>query len=103
MVKFQHKRFAFMLHYLSLSDISLGLHISLDEKNIEIHLPFCYIRIGWQSEWKLFNYTSYHRIIKTNNKNGLIFPESEITKWLPIQKYINRKKNKEIKDGNANT
>lgn len=30
------------------SEISLGVHVSLIDPNIEIHLPFLFARIGWQ-------------------------------------------------------
>lgn len=27
--------------------ISLGIHLDYSKPNIEIHLPFCFLRIGW--------------------------------------------------------
>jgi hypothetical protein len=31
--------------------LSLGFHISFKDPNIEIHLPFGYIRIGWKEKF----------------------------------------------------
>jgi len=32
-------------------DISLGIHISLECPNIEIHLPFGFFRVGWEIKY----------------------------------------------------
>jgi hypothetical protein len=29
-------------------EISLGLHVCLVDPNIEVHLPFFFVRLGWQ-------------------------------------------------------
>lgn len=42
------KQFVCFLHFLGLENIQLGFHINLMEPNVELHLPFCFIRIGWQ-------------------------------------------------------
>lgn len=31
--------------------LSLGLHISFFQPNIEIHLPFGFVRVGWVKHW----------------------------------------------------
>lgn len=42
------REFIIHFHFVGWSDISLGVSISLTMPNIEIHLPFCWLRIGWQ-------------------------------------------------------
>lgn len=32
--------------------LSLGFHVCLSAPNIEIHIPFGFIRIGWHRNWK---------------------------------------------------
>jgi hypothetical protein len=33
--------------------LNIGFHISFQDPNIEIHLPFGFIRIGWKEKWPL--------------------------------------------------
>lgn len=42
----------FVMHYwfVGWDCISLGAHVSLRDPNIEIHLPFGFIRVGWELE-----------------------------------------------------
>jgi hypothetical protein len=42
------RKFVCYLHSSGLDNISLGIHVNWLLPNIEIHLPFCFIRIGWQ-------------------------------------------------------
>jgi hypothetical protein len=42
-----NKEFISVYYFLSFSYLSLGFHIDLSSPNIEIHLPFGFIRIGW--------------------------------------------------------
>ena len=47
------KQFVYFLHQTS--EISLGISIDFKSPNLEIHLPFCFIKIGWQgihTNWK---------------------------------------------------
>jgi hypothetical protein len=37
-------------HWVSLSNISLGINVCFYPFNIELHLPFSFIRLGWV--WK---------------------------------------------------
>lgn len=46
--KMYHRRFVCYVHVLGVEHISFGIHIHLTSPNIELHLPFCFIRIGWQ-------------------------------------------------------
>ena len=39
-------KWAFYYYFIKFYHISLGLHIDLYQPNIEIHLPFGFIRIG---------------------------------------------------------
>ena len=41
------KRFVCYFWFVRWDCISLGLHVSLARPNIEIHLPFGFVRIGW--------------------------------------------------------
>ena len=50
--------------FVDWSCISLGLHIGLKQPNIEIHLPFGFMRIGW----------------KTYTEDEIILNEDEINK-----------------------
>ncbi len=40
-------RFCCYLHVTSWAHISGGFHFDLSGPNFEIHLPFCFIRMGW--------------------------------------------------------
>jgi hypothetical protein len=41
-----HRHFVAYFHVTAFSHVSLGVHLSLLSPNIEIHLPFGFIRIG---------------------------------------------------------
>lgn len=41
------RKSAFYFHFVGWSCLSLGFHIDVHKPNIEIHLPFGFIRIGW--------------------------------------------------------
>jgi hypothetical protein len=41
------KKFVHTYYFVGWDDINLGIHISLTMPNIEIHLPFGFIRLGW--------------------------------------------------------
>lgn len=47
----ESRGFGFVCHWLGWTSIQLGFHLDLRMKNIEIHLPFCYIRIGYESKF----------------------------------------------------
>lgn len=42
------RRFVCYLWFVGWDCISLGLHVCWSQPNIEIHLPFCFIRFGWK-------------------------------------------------------
>jgi len=44
----RNKRFACYFWFVGWDCISLGGHICLRNPNIEIHLPFGFVRIGWE-------------------------------------------------------
>lgn len=39
----------FHFHFVGWLNIQLGIHINFEMQNIEIHLPFCFFRIGKES------------------------------------------------------
>ena len=41
------KQFIAFFYFVAWDCVSLGLHVSFKNPNIEIHLPFGFIRIGW--------------------------------------------------------
>ncbi len=41
-------------YFVSWYSISLGLSIDFQVKNIEIHLPFGFIRVGYDSIWDYY-------------------------------------------------
>jgi len=44
-----------IFHFVSLSDISLGIHVCLYPFHIEMHVPFGFFRVGWQRKVKSWN------------------------------------------------
>ena len=50
----KERKFICFIHFIGLDNISLGLSINWHCPNLEIHLPFCFIKIGWQCTytWK---------------------------------------------------
>ena len=44
----RRRGFVMYFHFLGWWALSLGLHIDIESPNIEIHLPFGFIRVGWQ-------------------------------------------------------
>lgn len=55
MTKLKNKIFRFYFHFVGWDCISLGGHICFGAPNIEIHLPFGFIRIGWELDWSNMN------------------------------------------------
>jgi hypothetical protein len=43
-----NRRFVAKFHFNSWLHISLGLHVDLESPNVEIHVPFGFVRIGWE-------------------------------------------------------
>jgi hypothetical protein len=41
------REFVAYFHFVSFSHLSLGFHLDIVSPNIEIHLPFGFVRIGW--------------------------------------------------------
>ena len=46
------KEFIAYFHCSGLTHISLGFHFDWSKPNIEIHLPFGFIRIGWTEAYE---------------------------------------------------
>lgn len=42
-----NRRFCCYFFFVGWDCISIGLHVCISKPNIEIHLPFGFIRIGW--------------------------------------------------------
>lgn len=51
------KIFVFYYFFVSWYCISLGFHIDLENPNLEIHLPFGFIKIGWEKTNEIVNKT----------------------------------------------
>ena len=45
----KNRKVSILFHFLGFGSISLGFHIDIIMMNMEIHLPFCFIRIGKSS------------------------------------------------------
>ena len=54
------KQFIAYYYINGFDNLSLGFHISLSMPNIEIHVPFGFIRIGWEN--KMQHSTSADRL-----------------------------------------
>ena len=52
MFKVLNRQFVAYFHFVDWSCLSLGLHVDWRCPNIEIHLPFGFIRIGWQCTYE---------------------------------------------------
>jgi len=49
----QDRLFAVVFHFCGWHAIQLGFHIDLKMRNIEAHLPFCFIRVGMESAYRM--------------------------------------------------
>ena len=47
-MKIIDREFVCYFHFVSWRCLSLGFHIDLQNPNIEMHVPFGFIRIGWK-------------------------------------------------------
>src|ERR1041385_7253344 len=45
------RRFCFYFYFVGWDCLSLGFHVCLSMPNIEIHLPFGFVRAGWCEIW----------------------------------------------------
>lgn len=59
-------------HFVHWGAISLGFHIDLRMRNVEIHLPFGFFRIGRESMWKevFYGIPKEYKQFKKNKKYG---------------------------------
>jgi len=57
------KEFVAYFYCNGFDHVSLGLHFDWVMPNIEIHLPFGFIRIGWVEKWENFNHQSQYRFL----------------------------------------
>ena len=44
------KRLGFRWHFVGWDCLSLGFHVCFSMPNVEIHLPFSFVRAGWIEE-----------------------------------------------------
>lgn len=51
------RQFVCCLYWLGLDHWSLGLHVHWLSPNIEVHLPFCFFRFGWQGTYRWSRHT----------------------------------------------
>jgi len=47
-LKVTERKFVFYIHWQNLTQINFGISFDLMSPNIEIHLPFMFIKIGWE-------------------------------------------------------
>lgn len=52
-----YKKFVCLWHFVGWELISIGISIDLNSPNIEIHLPFGFIRIGMEKRYRKFKPT----------------------------------------------
>ena len=76
MGKVVSRKFIAYFHFVGWDCFSLGLHVCLRSPNIEIHLPFGFIRVGWQanreiSEDKYVGMLNRTFGIKPDNKQAI--------------------------------
>ena len=50
MAKLLKRKFVYYIHFTPVN-INFGISIDFISPNIEIHLPFCFLKIGWQGIW----------------------------------------------------
>ena len=67
-----HKKFVAYFFHSSFALINLGICIDIASPNIEIHLPFGFIRIGWQTY-----------LIKTDDKARLKVGREKVFGYIP--------------------
>jgi hypothetical protein len=48
MMPIRERAFVCYIAFIGWDNISLGLHLNWRCPNVEVHLPFCFIRVGWQ-------------------------------------------------------
>lgn len=60
----KEKRFKIQFHFIDFYNISFGINICLSEPNIELHLPFSFIRIG-------LHLSDNKRIFEISSKKGI--------------------------------
>lgn len=68
------QRFSVLWFFNGFNELSLGFHLSLNAKNIEIHLPGGFLRVGMQTADKLFVATSSYKV-RLENSKPLDLPE----------------------------
>ena len=43
-----NRKFVCYFHFTGFYDLSLGVHVSISQPNIELHIPFGFFRLGWK-------------------------------------------------------
>lgn len=59
------KKFVLMWTFIGWRDISLGFHVCLGELYFDIHIPFGWLRIGWEDRPRRL-------IVAQNSRHGLL-------------------------------
>jgi hypothetical protein len=49
------KKFVCYFHFVGWDCLSVGGHVCLSKPNVEIHLPFGFIRVGWIEDYVAAN------------------------------------------------
>ena len=52
----KRKRFTIYFHFVGWASIQLGIHFDFYMLNMELHLPFCFIRLGYDTPVKVTQY-----------------------------------------------
>jgi len=50
-IEIRDRKFVCVWHYMGWNEIALGINIDIVSPNIEIHLPFGFIKVGWAGYW----------------------------------------------------
>ena len=51
------RRFVCYFYFQGFSSIQIGLHVDLSQPNLEIHIPFGFLRVGWSRRVKYVSNT----------------------------------------------
>ncbi len=65
----KHRKFVCYFYFVGWHVLSLGLSICILQPNIEIHIPFGFIRIGWEGIGYYDKPSSEHKFGYDGNKD----------------------------------
>lgn len=52
------KEFVFLFWFVGWENVSLGIHFNICIPNMEVHLPFGFIKIGWREKPTSINWNN---------------------------------------------